>query len=102
MSDLTDRLDEYEARVTRSRLGRSVWRETDDDLRAISKTVGALRAVLDLHRDAGPSQGYGANFKGGYGEFAHCCGTCGAHGEYGVEWPCPTVQAVADALGVEP
>ena len=64
--------------------------------------VAALRAVLDLHRDAGPSQGYGANFKGGYGEYAHCCGTCGAHGEYGVEWPCPTVQTIADALGVEP
>lgn len=59
----------------------------------------ALRAVLDLHRDAGPSQGYGANFKGGYGEFAHCCATCGAHGEYGVEWPCPTVRAIAKTLG---
>ena len=32
----------------------------------------------------------------------HCCATCGAHGEYGVEWPCPTVQAIAAALGVEP
>ena len=121
MTDLTDRLDEYEARVTRSRLGRSVWRETDDDLRAISKTVDALRAVLDLHRPGSYSvnmHGWTANpvcptchDKAGVHpcgcwrdvDEEHDCLGCsrpikGAH----VPWPCPTVQAIADALGVKP
>ena len=102
MSETNDILALIEERLSESRLGKSMMRETDKDLVALRKARKALRAVLDLHRDAGPSQGYGANFKGGYGEYAHCCGTCGAHGEYGVEWPCPTVQALADALGVEP
>jgi len=102
MSEPTDILALIEERLSASRLGKSMMRETDKDLVALRKAKEALRAVLDLHRDAGPSQGYGANFKGGYGEFAHCCGTCGAHGEYGVEWPCLTAQALADALGVEP
>ena len=85
---------------------RETFRQADAEFIAASRTdvpalVAALRAVLDLHRDAGHSQGF---FPGDrdYGERDHCCGTCGTHGEYGVEWPCPTVQAVADALEVEP
>ena len=91
MSDLTDRLDRIATRLTAC-----------GDLPASAyQLVAALRAVLDQHRDAGPSQGF---FPGDrdYGERDHCCGTCGTHGESGVEWPCPTVQAIADALGVEP
>ena len=150
MSDLTDRLDEIEARAEAATPG--PWEADDighsgaeepsgivvhtgafdwDDLMrgeaesavtwmpgwdrhhgdnaefiAASRTdvpalVAALRAVLDLHYDAGPSQGYDFGPDGGYGWVDHCCATCGAHGEYGVEWPCPTVQAIADALGVE-
>ena len=89
MTDLTDRLDEYEARVTRSRLGRSVWRETDDDLAAISKTVAALRAVLDV---IGPHYAtmLRRETKFGRTRSSCCCEQCRA------------VQAIADALGVEP
>ena len=46
--------------------------------------VAALRAVLDLH--------YGEPYAQGPDYCAEC--------EH--RWPCPTVQAVADALGVEP
>lgn len=145
MTDLTDRLDQIEARaeaatpgpweadvtevsqhwsrpkpwvtVVSSEVacmaycyggsGRGIERETDAEFIAAARTdvptlVAALRAVLDLHCDAGPSQGYDFGPDGGYGWADHCCATCGAHGEYGVEWPCPTVQAIADALGVEP
>ena len=102
MTDPTDILALLEERLSASRLGKSMMRETDKDLIAIRKAGEALRAVLDLHCDAGPSQGYDFGPDGGYGWADHCCATCGAHGEYGVEWPCPTVRAVADALGVEP
>ena len=98
MSEPTDILALIEERLSASRLGKSMMRETDKDLVALRKARKALRAVLDLHRDAGPSQGY---FHGdiGYGERDHCCGTCGRFGEYGVEWPCPTVRAIKTALG---
>ena len=59
--------------------------------------VDALEAVLAIHRDGGESQGYLDN--GHYGVIDHCCTECGSHGEYGTPWPCPTVKAVADALG---
>ncbi|GEL19308.1 hypothetical protein [Pseudonocardia asaccharolytica] len=50
------------------------------------------QAALALHRDAGPSQGYDSS--GCYDDLPRCCGTCGAHGECGVPWPCPTAQAL--------
>ena len=63
--------------------------------------AAAAERVRELHQDGGPSQGF---FPGDrdYGERDHCCGTCGSHGEYGVEWPCPTVRFIAKALEVEP
>ena len=57
------------------------------------RLAAAVERVRALHRDEGQSQGF---FPGdrGYGERDHCCGTCGSHGECGVEWPCPTVTAL--------
>lgn len=51
----------------------------------------SLQEVLDLHRDGGPSQGYGND---GYGYLEHACAECGTFGEYGVEWPCETYRLV--------
>lgn len=53
-----------------------------------------LRRILDLHQDGGTSQGYTDT---GYVDIEHCCTTCGTFGEYGIPWPCPTVQAIRDA-----
>ena len=64
--------------------------ERDDALAAIERA----RAI---HRNAGQSQGYDSRFKGGYGMLGDCCAACGSHGEYGVEWPCPTVAALDGA-----
>ena len=72
------------------------------DIPALLAEVRRLQAIVkrvrELHQDEGQSQGY---FPGDrdYGKRDHCCGTCGEYGEYGVEWPCPTVRAIADALG---
>lgn len=49
--------------------------------------------IRELHKDAGPSQGF---FDGDYSERDHCCGTCGEHGEYGIEWPCPTMIKIIE------
>lgn len=56
----------------------------------------ALEAVLELHKDGGESQGYLDD--GSYGDMPHCCTECGSLGEYGVPWPCPTVEAITTAL----
>jgi hypothetical protein len=56
--------------------------------------VEAVERVRAIHRNDGPSQGYDSRFKGGYGMLGDCCATCGSHGEYGVEWPCPTIAAL--------
>lgn len=56
----------------------------------------ALEAVLALHQDGGESQGYLDD--GSYGDMPHCCTECGSLGEYGVPWPCPTVEAITTAL----
>ena len=85
-----------------------VWSAEDAALITDARTtlpaaLNALEAVLRAHYDDGPSQGYfGDPAPYSYGVRAHCCSTCGTHGEYGVEWPCPTVRAIAAALGVEP
>ena len=62
-------------------------------LAEVRRLQDAVERVRALHQDEGPSQGY---FPGdrGYGERDHCCGTCGEYGEYGVEWPCPTIAAL--------
>ena len=57
----------------------------------------AIERVRELHRNAGPSQGYSSRFSGGYGTLGDCCSACGSHGEYGVEWPCPTIAALDGA-----
>ena len=56
----------------------------------------ALEAVLELHKDGGESQGYLDD--GSYGDMPHCCTECGSLGEYGVPYPCPTVEAITTAL----
>ena len=59
--------------------------------------LDALEAVLEIHQDGGESQGYLDD--GSYGDMPHCCTECGSLGEYGVLWPCPTVEAITTALG---
>jgi len=58
--------------------------------------LDALEAVLEIHQDGGESQGYLDG--GSYGDMPHCCTECGSLGEYGVLWPCPTVEAITTAL----
>ena len=52
----------------------------------------AKRRIVELHADGGNSQGYDDT---GYGEYDHACTECGAFGEYGIEWPCATLRALA-------
>lgn len=66
----------------------------------------ALRAVMQLHRanapEDGTCQGYHA-FGYGYLSTPWCVECSDQSGrEYGVAWPCQTVRAVAEALGVKP
>ncbi|GEL17669.1 hypothetical protein [Pseudonocardia asaccharolytica] len=56
-----------------------------------AQVAASLRQAA-LHRDAGPSEGYDSS--GRYTDLPRCCDTCGAHGEYGVPWPCPTARAL--------
>lgn len=58
--------------------------------------LDALEAMLEIHQDGGESQGYLDG--GSYGDMPHCCTECGSLGEYGVLWPCPTVEAITTAL----
>ncbi len=57
---------------------------------ALTELAVRLSDVIELHRDAGESQGYTEN---GYGYIPHACGTCGSFGEYGEPWPCATFLA---------
>ena len=59
--------------------------------------AAALRAVLEIHQDGGESQGYLDD--GSYGFIPHCCMECGSLGEYGVPYPCPTVETIRRYLG---
>ena len=62
-----------------------------DALARAKAEVERLReGIRSIHASAGPSQGFFS--ESGYSERDHCCGTCGEHGEYGVEWPCATVR----------
>lgn len=58
-----------------------------------SNVADAINKVRELHTDGGGSQGYFAGDRD-YGWRDHCCKTCGSFGEYGVEWPCETYEAV--------
>lgn len=64
----------------------------------LPQALDALQSVLDKHQDGGRSQGY---VEGGYGVMEHACTECGTLGEYGVEWPCRTVETIRDALGID-
>ena len=59
--------------------------------------AAALRAVLEIHQDGGESQGY--TDTGTYDFMPHCCTECGSLGEYGVPYPCPTVETIRQHLG---
>lgn len=61
-----------------------------DRMEELERLRGQRAAALALHFDAGRSQGYTDD--GGYGWVGNACATCGAHGEYGVPWPCPTAR----------
>jgi len=58
----------------------------------------AVMAVLDLHQPY-PDTGLGWT-DGGYDVIPVVCGTCGTPDEYGVPYPCPTVKALAEVLGL--
>ena len=62
--------------------------------------AAAVRAVLDLHKPY-PDEGMGWREDHTYGDVGTVCGSCGTPDEYGVPWPCPTVRAIANALGEE-
>ena len=77
-------------------------RDADAEFIAHSRTdvhdmAAALRAVLEIHQDGGESQGYLDD--GSYGDMPHCCTECGSLGEYGVPYPCPTVETIRRHLG---
>jgi len=59
----------------------------------------ALLQIMDMHGDAGASQGYTDS---GYGVIEHCCNLCGTFGEYGEEWPCATYEVAEKALTAPP
>ena len=105
-------------------IGRGIERETDAEFIAAARTdvpalVAALRAVLELHRPGSYSvsmDGWtahpvcptchdkaGVHPCGCWREVDedHVCLGCSRPGK-GVhtQWPCPTVQAIADALGI--
>ena len=63
------------------------------------KAEAAIERVKALHHDAGESQGYTPEVRGGYGTIPHCCASCGTFGEYGTPWPCETIQAIQGAEG---
>ena len=67
---------------------------------SLPMALDALHGVLAKHYEGDSSYGYAPN--GDYVDLGPCCETCGTNGEYGVPWPCPTVAAIAGALGVEP
>ena len=85
---VNEKLDEIEARFDSD--------SAEEVIYAVPSMVKALRAVLEVHRDGGESQGY---TKDGYGDIAHCCITCGSFGEYGEPYPCETVVAIIEVLG---
>jgi hypothetical protein len=66
--------------------------------RVLAECEARLR-IVDLHRDGGQSQGF---FDAGYETIDHACWTCGSHGEYGVQWPCATVKALALPYATHP
>ena len=68
------------------------------EMRAVSQArvlaeCAAKRAIVELHQDAGESQGYTENAD--YGYIPNCCGTCGTFGEYGEPFPCDTFRTLA-------
>ena len=76
MSDLTDWLDNL--------TGGMKWGPpTEEDVLAMA---AALRAVADLHR---PDACWADRLD---------CGACSSYDEC-VQWPCPTITAVTEALG---
>ena len=101
MTDLTTRLlAEIERRESEHRstlpMRDIVDRRRDKEPLAY---LGALRKVVDLHRLYEPPEYRGVP----------CCARCSADGSrpamdragFGLNWPCPTLAAVAGALGVE-
>lgn len=87
---------------TRALEGGGVWGTYIERLETAEAERDAYKARIDavraIHRNAGPSQGYDSRYSGGYGMLGDCCETCGSHGEYGVEWPCPTILALEGGL----
>lgn len=59
----------------------------------------AKRRIVGLHADGGESQGFTAKGCDGY---EHACEECGAHGEYGIAWPCDTLRALAAVYADHP
>lgn len=115
VSDLEERVrqrDNHVIPVLHARI-KEAERERDAALAEVSKIEGravewskraekaeaALERVKALHYDAGESQGYTPEVRGGYGMIPHCCASCGSFGEYGTPWPCETIQAIEGTEG---
>lgn len=87
---------------TRARLD-EIEQRFDDRYSDRKTLMAALRAVLDLHaradmtglRRVGDGKTYDAVCE-------HCTDTGDPYVTVSDDWPCPTVAAVADAIGVEP
>lgn len=74
--------------------------EVDCWCRECDARTDALAEVLRLHERLESGMGYRDVAFDGYGEIMGVCAACGKPDEYAVVWPCPTVRALADALGV--
>lgn len=84
-SRVWDKYDLMKARAEKAEAGRDIVR-------------ARLESVRALHR---PTEGIGYDcdeddVPGSYGHIAQVCTECGIPGEYGVRWPCPTVQSLDD------
>lgn len=87
VNEAHERMDAIDARGDAAFIGRA------------EKAEAALERVKALHHDAGESQGYTPDVRGGYGMIPHCCASCGTFGEYGEQWPCATIQAIEGEQG---
>lgn len=73
----------------------------EDARTSLPKALDAIEAVLELHRENTPEDGSCQGYTDtGYGYLDSWCVECSGQSgrEYGTDFPCPTVQAVTEAL----
>jgi len=85
MTTIEQYLDEHDSRANNSAITPYV-----EYPKAMGwKAANALRAVTELHR---PWE---------YPDYPDVCRECVDHEGYSLNWPCPTLQVIHDALGVD-